>query len=720
VVGVALLTFAAWMLIARADWTGAMINAVAVLVIACPCALGLATPTAIMVGTTKGAENGILFKNSETMQRAGRVRVVVLDKTGTITRGEPAVTDVIATANLSADEILRLAASAERGSEHPLGRAIVAAAQEKGLLLAEPDQFSAVGGFGIRAAVENQLMIIGNPRLMQNEGITIEPLMNDVTRLQSEGKTAMIVALRQTNSAEPGRPVGLLAVADTVKPGSHEAIAEMRQLGLDVVMITGDNQRTAEAIAKQVGIERVLAEVLPGDKAAEVKKLQEAGQSSKLHRQFIAMVGDGINDAPALAQADVGIAIGTGTDVAMAAAGITLISGDLRGIGRAISLSRGTLQTIVQNLFWAFFYNVFLIPIAAFGLLMPMVAAGAMAFSSIFVVTNSLRLRGYNVQTLAAPKPLLRQLIELAPRLGVAAGVLAMLVAISIGWLKPAGLNTKMESGGSNASMTSSGSNGQVASDGSMQDATSYSLVVNPKEPIVPGEPAQLDIAIVDQDGKRFTDFDQSTYGRLVYVAVASRDLSFWTEITLVPGANNLTVPGGGGMTMGSSVAITMSCGECLIQPEIVFPAEGQYIVFVDFWPRMGDEVKVSAPLAVGSAKTPDAALTPDKSLTQVVGDLKVTLKANGPLKANRYIYLSFEVIDAQGQLRSDDVQVMSRDLCNLEIVDETLTIFLRPDFINRHKLQYSVNFPKPGKYKVWFTFMDPDLQRIEYVVEVK
>ncbi|MCP4165437.1 MAG: cadmium-translocating P-type ATPase [Chloroflexi bacterium] len=388
VIAIAALTFLGWYFIGDAGFTNSLITAVAVLVIACPCALGLATPTAIMVGTGRGAQYGILFKNSEALERAEQVTTIALDKTGTITEGKPVLTDVLVAEGWTAPSangyrsdhyLLHLAASAERGSEHPLGEAIVEGAKTQAVDIAQPDSFESITGAGVKAQVAGQEVVVGSKRLAVSDN-----LQAVLERLEREGKTAMLV---QVN----GQLAGVLAVSDTIKDSSAAAIAHLRDDDLDVVMITGDNPRTAAVIAQQAGVDRVLAEVLPQDKAAQIISLQEEGNT-------VAMVGDGINDAPALAQADVSIALGTGTDVAMETADVTLMSGDLQGVPRALKLSHGTMKIIRQNLFWAFIYNIIGIPLAALGLLNPIIAAGAMAFSSVFVVTNSLRLRKYKVE----------------------------------------------------------------------------------------------------------------------------------------------------------------------------------------------------------------------------------------------------------------------------------------------------------------------------------
>ena len=402
VILIATMTFFVWLWLGpEPAFTHALLNFVAVLIIACPCAMGLATPTSIMVGTGKGAEGGILVKGGEALEEANKLTTVVLDKTGTLTRGEPRLTDVIPLDGLSGDELLVVAAAAERRSEHPLGEAIVAGAMDRGLDVPEPETFDAPTGRGVRATVCGKTVLVGSRKLMDESGVPEDGLASRFEELTASGKTPMFVAV-------DGEVAGLVAVADVMCEESKEAVDLLRRMGLEVVMLTGDNGRTAESVAGELGIERVLAEVVPEDKEKEIRKLQVEGK-------VVAMVGDGINDAPALASADVGVAIGTGTDVAMEAADLTLISGDVRGVARAIRLSKATMQNIKQNLFWAFAYNVALIPVAAgilyplfaggtvpealrpflgeYGFLNPVLAATAMALSSVTVVSNALRLR---------------------------------------------------------------------------------------------------------------------------------------------------------------------------------------------------------------------------------------------------------------------------------------------------------------------------------------
>ncbi|WP_110113176.1 heavy metal translocating P-type ATPase [Bacillus sp. CGMCC 1.16541] len=380
VVGIAIITFLVWFfIVSPGEFAVALEKLIAVLVIACPCALGLATPTSIMAGSGRAAEFGILFKGGEHLETTHQLDTVVLDKTGTVTNGKPVLTDVVVTNMYKEKELLTLVGTAERQSEHPLAEAIVTGIKERGIQLSDSEAFEVIPGYGIQAEVEGKSLLIGTRRLMGKYNVEVSSMLDPMNRLESQGKTAMLIAIN-------GQLAGLIAVADTIKETSKEAVERLKAMGLEVIMMTGDNKQTAEAIAREVGITHVLAEVLPEGKAEEVKKLQREGKK-------VAMVGDGINDAPALATADIGMAIGTGTDVAMEAADLTLIRGDLNGIADAIFMSRVTIRNIKQNLFWAFAYNTLGIPVAALGFLAPWLAGAAMAFSSVSVVLNALRLQ---------------------------------------------------------------------------------------------------------------------------------------------------------------------------------------------------------------------------------------------------------------------------------------------------------------------------------------
>ncbi|MEM1943102.1 MAG: heavy metal translocating P-type ATPase [Candidatus Caldarchaeum sp.] len=379
VVAVALLSLVAWTLVKGTAFPTGFVAFVAVLIVACPCALGLATPAALVVGVGRGAENGVLVKGGEYVEKASKVDTVVFDKTGTLTVGEPATTDIIPVKEVGELDVLRFAAAAEKGSEHPLGKAVVEHALKKGLEIPEPKEFTYLPGIGVKAVVEQHTIAVGKIKMLELAAAKTDRVEKVVEDLQNQGKTAIVVVV-------DGEAVGVLGLADTLKPNAEETIKKLKTMGLKIMMLTGDNERTARTIAKQAGIDEVVAEVLPAQKAEAIKKLMEQGRR-------VAMVGDGVNDAPALATADIGIALGSGTDVAVESAGIVLLSDDLRKVATAISLSRHTMRKIKQNLFWAFIYNTVLIPVAAIGILNPILAAAAMALSSVSVLTNSLSLK---------------------------------------------------------------------------------------------------------------------------------------------------------------------------------------------------------------------------------------------------------------------------------------------------------------------------------------
>ena len=618
----AALTFGAWLLFGP-SLTFALTAAISVLVIACPCALGLAAPTAIMVGTGKAAEYGILVRGGEALEQTRTIDVIVLDKTGTLTRGKPAVTGVVPTNGLSEHDLLRLAAAVEVGSEHPLGEAIVARARDLGLDLPKAEDFASITGKGVQARVDGREVVLGNRALMTQAGIPLNGLEARGAELARTGATPMYVAVG-------GEGAGLIAVADTLKPESREAVAQLKALGLDVWMLTGDNQATAEAIAQEAGIEHVLAEVLPEQKADKIKALQAEGKT-------VAMVGDGINDAPALAQADLGIAIGTGTDVAMAASDITLIGGDLRTIVTAIALSRKTVGTIKQGLFWAFAYNVALVPVAMgalfplFGILLnPVIAAAAMAMSSVSVVTNALRLRGFKPPASAREilHPPLRARLADAGYL-VAIGLLALAIGAGALWLSErsgmgamgAADDDGMGMVGGPAPEAGEHDEDEMATGAATMSPDAAGLRIEwTSDPAVPqpGQPVTLAYRVVDeQSGNVITDLPLD-HERPMHLIITSRDLTQFQHIHPEPGDD------------GTYRIVT------------TLPEAGTYLLFDEFV-HDGQTVLDQRELTVGEPSSTGAALEPDQAPKTIAG-ITVALSAPGPIQAGEPATLRFTV----------------------------------------------------------------------------
>jgi P-type Cu+ transporter len=706
----AALNFVGWMLLAG-SLTMALQTTIAVLIIACPCALGLATPTAIMVGTGKAAEYGILIRGGEALEQARKIDTIVLDKTGTLTRGRPQVTTVVPADGYDEAPLLRFAASAEVGSEHPLGEAIVARASDLELVLPVAEAFESITGKGIRARIDGHDVLLGNRALMEQVGVMTGQLAQQAEELARNGATPMYVAV-------DGRAAGLIAVADTIKPESREAVEQLTALGLDVWMLTGDNRATAEAIAREVGIDHVLAEVLPEEKAEKIKALQAEGK-------IVAMVGDGINDAPALAQADLGIAIGTGTDVAMAASDITLIGGDLRNIVTAIALSRKTVSTIKQGLFWAFAYNVILIPVAMgvlypfFGVLLsPVLAAAAMAMSSVSVVTNALRLRGFKPPASAEEilhPPLGERIREYAYLAGIALVALGV-GAASLYFSQPE--HAVMDGRSATHSVESSSMNAHPndahAGDTHGGEQTSPMTVSAPQAGVTVGlaappspaanTPVRLTYRL-SAGGAPLTDVVVS-HEQEMHLIIVRQDLAQFQHV---------------------HPARTANPGE--YQIDVTFPESGTYVLYDEFTWASGQDVVQRDELVVGTASG-TANLAEERAPKTLSNDARVSLSGGDGLRAGQAASFTFRIDNPQTGEGVRDLRPYLGAPAHVVILDEGNATFAHThgeavgstgsaghgDSHGGHsaanvsygpEIAFHHTFAAPGLYKVWGQFLD-------------
>lgn len=692
VIGIAVITFLIWYFgVEPGNFSGALEKAIAVLVIACPCALGLATPTSIMAGSGRAAELGVLFKGGEHLESAQKITTVVLDKTGTVTKGKPELTDVIPASFIDEHEFLSLVGAAEKNSEHPLAEAIVAGVLARNITLPPTDTFEAVPGYGIRAMVQGRELLVGTRKLMAMNRVTVESALESMTRLEEEGKTAMLVSI-------DGEYAGLVAVADTIKETSRQAVARMKDLGLEVIMITGDNERTAKAIAAQVGIDRVLAEVLPEGKAEEVKKLQQAGRK-------VAMVGDGINDAPALATADVGMAIGTGTDVAMEAADVTLMRGDLGSIPDAIFMSRKTMQNIKENLFWALGYNVVGIPIAALGLLAPWVAGAAMALSSVSVVLNALDLQRVDVYEKTDKGALWMKRILY---------IFVLVAAVLITYTTTKNYYSPKETGHStmpanqsahDAGMNPAAEQGHGHTEGNAH-AGETSIKADDVKAIwtlgggqQPQAKQDTNIRIEFQkDGKPIEQFDISHEEKL-HLIIVSKDLSFFNHIHPAYKGNGV-------------FEITTQ-----------FPAGGDYKLIADVVPTGGSAMSKMSWAHIEGAPAKQEPVQPDTEFTKAM-DGKLVALSFDKLEANKEMNLNFTIRDEKTNAPITNLQPYLGAVGHVVILTEDTEQYLHVHPLDEKssgpEAKFMTTFPKSGVYKIWGQFKHNDkVFTVPFVVKV-